>query len=155
MRHGSGKVVEALEARARKRQQKAEAKYEEKKAQRREKQNNTGKKCSGREPKRPKKNAEDSKEQCNLSDPDARIMRKNQRASFTQSYNAQAAVDADGSQLVVGQHVSQSASDYAELENGVASIPDELGKPASVLSDAGYVNADAFDRLQEQGVEIS
>ena len=82
-------------------------------------------------------------------------MRKNQRASFTQSYNAQAAVDADGSQLVVGQHVSQSASDYAELENGVASIPDELGKPASVLADAGYVNADAFDRLQEQGVEIS
>jgi hypothetical protein len=81
-------------------------------------------------------------------------MRKNKRASFTQSYNAQAAVDADGSQLIVGQHVSQSASDYAELENGVASIPSQLGKPESVLADAGYVNADAFDRLEQEGVEI-
>jgi hypothetical protein len=81
-------------------------------------------------------------------------MRKNKRAGFTQSYNAQAAVDADGSQLVVGQHVSQSASDYGELENGVASIPSQLGKPESVLADAGYVNGDAFDRLEEEGVEI-
>ena len=148
------RAIEELEARARKRQQKAEAKYEEKKAERREKQKKTGKKCTGRDPKRPEKKAEDSSEQCNLSDPDARIMRKNKRASFTQSYNAQAAVDADGSQLVVGQHVSQSAGDYAELENGVASIPGELGKPAAVLADAGYVNADAFDRLQREGVEI-
>ena len=84
----------------------------------------------------------------------ARIMRKNKRASFTQSYNAQAAVDADGSQLVVGQHISQSAGDYAELANGVASIPSQLGKPKSVLADAGYVNADAFDRLEKEDVEI-
>jgi len=148
------RAIEELEARARPRQQKAEAKYEEKKAERREKEKKTGKKCTGREPKQPEKKAEDSSEQCNLSDPDARIMRKNKRASFTQSYNAQAAVDADGSQLVGGQHVSQSASDYAELENGVGSIPGQLGKPESVLADAGYVNADAFDRLEREGVEI-
>jgi hypothetical protein len=148
------RAIEELEARARKRQQKAQTKYEEKKAERREKEKKTGRKCTGREPKQPDKKAEDSKEQCNLSDPDARIMRKNKRASFTQSYNAQAAVDADGSQLVVGQHVSQSASDYAELENGVASIPSQLGKPKSVLADAGYVNGDAFDRLEQEGVEI-
>jgi transposase len=147
-------AIEELEARARGRQQKAEAKYEEKKAERREKEKKTGKKCTGREPKRPQKKAEDSSEQCNLSDPDARIMRKNKRAGFTQSYNAQAAVDADGSQLVVGQHVSQSASDYAELENGVASIPSGLGKPEAVLADAGYVNGDAFERLEREGVEI-
>ena len=40
----------------------------------------------------------------------------------------------DGSQLIVGQHVSQSASDYGELENGVASIPEVLGKPESILA---------------------
>ncbi len=148
------RAIEELEDRARQRQQKAEAKYEAKKTERRKKEKKTGKKCTGREPKRPDKKAEDSKEQCNLSDPDARIMRKNKRASFTQSYNAQAAVDADGSQLVVGQHVSQSASDYGELENGVASIPSQLGKPGSVLADAGYVNGDAFDRLEKEGVEI-
>ena len=147
-------AIGELEARARKRQQKAEAKYEEKKAERSEKEKKTGKKCTGREPEQPDKKAEDSVEQCDLSDPDARIMRKNKRASFTQSYNAQAAVDADGSQLVVGQHVSQSAGDNAELENGVASIPSQLGKPEPVLADAGYVNADAFDRLEQEGVVI-
>jgi transposase/Skp family chaperone for outer membrane proteins len=148
------RAIEELEARARERQQKAEAKYEAKKAERREKEKETGRKCTGREPRLPDKKAEDSKEQCNLSDPDARIMRKNKRAGFTQSYNAQAAVDADGSQLIVGGHVSQSASDYAELVNGVASIPGQLGKPESVLADAGYVNGDAFDRLEQEGVEI-
>jgi hypothetical protein len=148
------RAIEELEARARKRQQKADAKYEEKKAERCEKEKKTGKKCTGKEPKQPEKKAEDSSEQCNLNDPDARIMRKNKRANFTQGYNAQAAVDADGSQLVVGQHVSQSAGDYAELENGMTSIPSQLGKPESVLADAGYVNADAFDRLEQEGVEI-
>lgn len=81
-------------------------------------------------------------------------MRRSKRAGFTQNYNAQAAVDADCSKLVLGQHVSQSASDYGELENGVTSIPSQLGKPKAVLADADYVNADAFDRLEEQGVEI-
>ena len=148
------RAIGELEARASQRQEKCLAKYEEKKAERREKEKKSGKKCRGKEPKKPDKKAEDSKEQCNLSDPDARIMRKNRRVGFTQSYNAQAAVDADGSQLVVGQHVSQSAGDGAELENGVASIPDQLGKPEAALADAGYVNADAFERLEQEGVEI-
>jgi hypothetical protein len=75
-------------------------------------------------------------------------------ASVDQNVSYQRAVDTDGSQLVVGQHVSQSEGGYAELENGVASIPSQLGKPESVLADAGYVNADAFDRLGQGGVEI-
>jgi transposase len=147
-------AIEQLEARARQRQEKGLAKYEQKKAERHEKEKKSGKKCRGKEPEQPEIKAEDSGEQCNLSDPDARIMRKNKRAGFTQSYNAQAAVDADGSQLVLGQHVSQSASDYGELENGVISVPGKAGNPEAVLADAGYVNADAFDRLEEQGVEI-
>ena len=36
----------------------------------------------------------------------------------------------------------------------MASIPSQLGKPASVLADAGYVNADSFDHLEQEGVEI-
>lgn len=148
------RAIEELQARARQRQQQADTAYEEKKAQRREKEKQTGGKCPGREPKRPRIKAEDSEEQCNLTDPDARIMRKNKRAGFTQSYNAQAAVDADGSQLIVGEHVSQSPGDGGELENGVASIPSVLGKPKAALADAGYVNAEAFDRLEKEGVEI-
>jgi len=148
------RAIEELEARARQRQQEADAQFEEKKAQRREKEKKTGKKCRGKEPKRREVKAEDSGQQCNLSDPDARIMRKNKRAGFTQSFNAQAAVDADGSQLIVGQHVSQSPGDGGELEKAVASIPSQLGKPKAALSDAGYVNADAFDRLEKEGIEI-
>ena len=64
-------------------------------------------------------------------------------------------MDADGSQLIVGQHVSQNASDSTELVNGVQSVPQELGKPESVLADAGFVNADAFEHLQaELGIEV-
>jgi len=148
------RAIEELEGRARQRQQKALAEYEEKKARRREKEKHSGRKCRGKEPKKPQIKAQDSDEQCNLSDPDARIMRKNKRSGFTQSYNAQAAVDADGSQLIVGHHVSQSPSDSVELEKGVASIPEKLGKPGSVLADAGYVNAEAFDRLEQEGIEI-
>ena len=77
-------------------------------------------------------------------------MRKNKRAGFSESYNAQAAVDADGSQLIVGEHVSQSASDSTELENGINSIPAEIGKPKAGLLDAGYVDADAIERVEEE-----
>ena len=82
-------------------------------------------------------------------------MRKNKRAGFTESYNAQAAVDADGSQFIVGKHVSRSASDSTELENGIKSIPNELGKPTAGLLDAGYVDADAIERVEkEMGIEL-
>jgi hypothetical protein len=50
-------------------------------------------------------------EPINLTNPDARLMRKSKRESYTQRYNCQAAVDADGSQLIVGQGVSTCASD--------------------------------------------
>jgi len=82
-------------------------------------------------------------------------MRKNKRSGYTESYNAQAAVDADGSQLIVGGHVSQSASDSTELENGIKSIPKEIGIPDKALMDAGYVNAEAIERVQEElGIEV-
>lgn len=63
-------------------------------------------------------------------------------------------MDAEGSQLIVGQHVSQSPSDGGELENAVASIPSRLGRPKAALADAGYVNADAFERLEKEGIEL-
>lgn len=148
------RAIEELEAWARQRQQEADAQFEEKKAERREKEKNTGRKSPGKEPKRREVKAGDSGEQCNLSGPDARIMRKNKRAGFTQSFNAQAAEDVDGSQLIVGQHVSQSPSDGGELEKAVASIPSRLGKLEAALADAGYGNADAFDRLEKEGIEL-
>jgi len=56
----------------------------------------------GHEPKPPASSGPDPKSQSNLSDPDSRIMRKSKNEAFAQAYNAQLAVDADGSQFGVG-----------------------------------------------------
>ena len=40
--------------------------------------------------------------QVNLTDADSGLMRRNKRSEYQQAYNAQAVVDADGSQLVLG-----------------------------------------------------
>ncbi len=149
------RAIEELKERAKRRDEKARAEFEKKLAERERKEKETGKKPAGVAPKPPKTGPENSDEQVNLTDPDARIMRKNKRSGFTQSYNAQAAVDADGSQLIVGNHLSQSPSDSGELVKGVASVPEQLGKPAAVLSDAGYVNANMIERVEnELGVEV-
>ncbi len=148
-------AIDELKERAKKRDEKARADFEKKLAERERKEKETGKKPAGAAPKPPKTGPENSNEQVNLSDSDARIMRKNKRSGFTQSFNAQAAVDADGSQLIVGNHLSQSPSDSGELEEGVSSVPEQLGKPEAVLSDAGYVNADMIERVEKElGVEV-
>jgi transposase len=149
------RAIDELKQRAAVRDAKAQAEYEEKLKKRERKAEETGKKPGERAPQPPKTGPENSEIQANLTDPDARIMRKNKRSGFTESYNAQAAVDADGSQLIVGEHVSQSASDSTELENGIKSIPREIGKPKAGLLDTGYVDADAIDRVQEElGIDL-
>ena len=81
-------------------------------------------------------------------------MRKNKREGYTQSYNAQAAVDADGSQLILSNHVSTCASDANELEPALKGIPDTVGEASSVLADTGYVNIEAFERLEAEGKDL-
>jgi hypothetical protein len=83
--------------------------------------------------------------------PDAQ---RNQREGYTQSYNAQAVVDADGSQLIVGQRVSTCASDAGELEPDLKSIPEPVGQPATVLADCGYVDSETFERLQQERPDL-
>ena len=148
-------AIEELKARAAKRQEIEQAKYAEKLKKREEYEKNTGKKPPGRAPQEPDIKPEDSNEQCNLTDPDARVMRKNKRSGFTESYNCQAGVDTDGSQLIIGNHVSQSPSDSGELEPGIESIDERTGTPQSVSTDAGYVNADMIERMQdERNIEV-
>ena len=93
-------------------------------------------------------------EQTNLTDPESRIMRKSKRSEYRQSYNAQAAVDADGTQLVLGVNVSQCASDANELVPTVAAIPETVGTPTTVLADTGYANGDAVAELQKRDIEV-
>jgi transposase len=88
-------------------------------------------------------------EQINLTDPEARLMRKNKREGYTQSYNAQAVVDT-ASRLMVGQRVCACPSDAGQLEPDLQSIPAVLGEPSAALADCGYVNRKAFERLRRQ-----
>ncbi len=93
-------------------------------------------------------------EQSNLSDPDSRLMRKSKSHEYRQAYNAQAAVDADGSQLILGARVSQCASDRNELVADVAAIPVALGRPETVLADNGYANGAEVAALEASGIEV-
>ena len=110
-------------------------------------------KSKGKRPKPPDDTPPPDK-QSNLTDPDSALMRKNKGSEYRQSYNAQAAVSTDGSQLVVGNRVSQSASDRNELCADVASVPGALGRVRGVLADNGYANGAEVDRLERESIEV-
>lgn len=122
-----------------------QADYQRKLAERQQRQGS----AKGPEPKPPKDTPEPD-EQINLTDADARLMRKNKREGYTQSYNAQAVVDAGGSQLIVGQRLSTCASDSGEMEPDLQSIPESLGQPTAALADCGYVDKEVFERLADE-----
>ena len=81
-------------------------------------------------------------------------MRKNKRSEYQQAYNAQAVVDADGSQLVLGVRVSQCASDRRELVADVEAVPAAAGTPDEVLADNGYATETEVDELTRRGMEV-
>ena len=86
--------------------------HRKKTLEREKKQKESGKKPPGPPLKAPR-DAEtitmESTESFNLTDLDTRVMRKSKVAVYSQSINAQASVDADGSYLIVGQHISQGS----------------------------------------------
>ena len=107
----------------------------------------------GRIIKPPQKEPEPS-DQINLSDEDSELMRTNKRSAYIQGYNAQAVVDADGSQLVLGARVSQCASDCNELSADLESMPEQLPKPATILVDSGYENMDQIAEVEQAGATV-
>lgn len=143
------KACAGLEERARLRALKEKENYERKKTERDKREGSR----KGPKPKAPDESPR-PEEQINLTDGDARLMRKNKREGYTGSYNAQAAVDADGSQLIVGQHVSTCASDANELEPGIQSVPERVGSPAGVLADCGYANINAMEKIGAEYPEL-
>ena len=136
-----------LEARAKARAEAERADYEAKVATREARKG----RAKGAHPKPPDETPR-ADEQSNLSDPDSRLMRKSKHHEYRQAYNAQAVVDAGGSQLIVGARVSNCASDRNELVADIAAIPAELGVPGIVLADNGYANGDEVASLA--GIDI-
>lgn len=124
--------------------------HEEKKAQgkrtfRKKKMAQTGAESEDRTP---------PKTRDNLSDTDSRLMRKDGRSSYEQCYNAQAVVDAEGSQLVLSARVCQSSSDGGELVADIDAIPQELGTPRNVLADGGYASEAEVTSLEARGMSL-
>src|SRR5699024_27876 len=82
-----------IEARAEKRYEEEKDEYDQRMAERAEKEQRTGKKIPGREPAPPEPGPRE-KDQVNFTDPESRIMPTSENG-WQQAYNAQAAVDMD------------------------------------------------------------
>jgi transposase len=138
-----------LEAQAKARTEAERAAYEAKVAARAQRKG----RAKGKPPKPP--NAAPGREaQSNLSDPDSRLMRKSKNHEYRQAYNAQAVVDAEGSQLILCARISQCASDRNELGANIEAIPAAVGRPQTALADNGYANGDEVEGLAENGIEV-
>lgn len=136
---------ERIKERARKRAEGEREEYERKLRERAKRKGPRG--CEVKKP----DDTPDPKAQDNLTDPDSRLMCKNKRSGFEQAYNAQAAVDADGSQLVLGARISQCGGDKSELAPTVHAIPESLGCPTTVLADNGYLSEKQVRTLEGTG----
>jgi transposase len=107
----------------------------------------------GRAPSPPEETLREDR-QTNLTDPDSRLMRKSKRHEYRQAYNAQAVVDADGSQLVLTTDVGQTPSDQPLFQSIIDGLMDRVGKPTTVLGDAGYASGEAVKALEAHGIEV-
>jgi transposase len=85
------------------------------------------------------------------TDPDSRIVPTAQ-GPYIQGYNAQAAVSAEGTTLIVAAHVVAETNDRRQLQPTVEAIAPALGAPQAVLADTGYDNAGQIEVLHQRGI---
>jgi transposase len=149
LREKMRKARAELEKRARERAQKQQADYRRKVAARNARKG-SAKGCHIKPP----KDVPEDKDQCNLTDPDSRLMRKSKRSGYQQAYNAQAVVDAGGSQLILAAYVSQCPSDRNELSKGCQSVSEEIGAVRCVLADNGYANGNEVSAVEKSGIDV-
>ena len=148
LRDQLGAARRRLEAQVKARAEAGRADYEAKVAARDKREG----RAKSKHPKAPEE-APRAEEQSNLSGPDNRLMRKSKKHEYRQTYNAQAVLDADGSQLILGARISQCASDRNELVADIDAIPVVVGRPGTVLADNGYANGTEVTALAESGIE--
>ena len=114
--------------------------HQQKLADRKQREDETGEKPRGRKPKPPSR-AIDPKAQINLTDEESRIMPSSD--GMVQAYNAQGAVDCD-SRLMLAAEASQRPTDRALLVSTIEAckkLPKSLGVVNELLADAGYYSA--------------
>lgn len=124
----------ALQERARQRDEKNKAEYDEKMKARAEKEAETGKKPTGRAPKAPVEGVLPG-DQYNFTDPESRIMPT--ANGFEQSYNAQAAVT--DNMFIAGAYITDHCNDKQEFIPALEAVSQEkLGKIDTANADTGY-----------------
>ena len=148
LREKMAKARQILEGQAQDRAKQQQVDYEEKLSERQQRKDQRGK-----HPQPPSAKPLDT-EQVNLTDVDSRLMRRNRHSEYQQAYNAQAAVDADGSQLILGVVVSQSAGDHGLLAVDVLSVPRQIGTPKRVLADNGYASENEVEAVEKDNIEV-
>jgi transposase len=135
----------ALEAEAKEKAREDAAAAEAKLAERKQREEETGKKAGGRVPQVP--NVEEAqpkpKAQRNFTDPESRIMKDGATGSFEQSYNAQIAVDGTA-QIIIAATLTQEVNDKQQLVPVLEEVQANVGRlPEKVMADAGYFSAAA------------
>lgn len=128
-------------------QKKEQAIYETKVAERKNKKDN-GQTKPGHGPKRPEEKVPDNKAQYNFTDPESRIMKAGNGKHFEQAYNAQAAVDAENSYLILGKRVTNHPNDKQQLVATVESVDKTVRTVSEVSADTGYYSEDAIIELE-------
>jgi transposase len=91
--------------------------------------------------------------QLNLSDRDARMMKKG-NGELTFCYNAQAVVDSE-SQIIVGARVSNDGSDNHLLTSMIDEATQNTGKICDEsLADGGYLSGEELQQAENKGYEV-
>ena len=93
----------------------------------------------------------DDEPSVNPSDPDSTITPTAQ-GPFIQGYNAQAAVSAEATTLIVAANVVADTNDREPLQPTVGAIPAEVGRPERVLADTGYDHPGQIEDLRQRGI---
>lgn len=147
------KAKAELESRRAKEYEAEKALYERKKQAREDRKKKGGKGSGGGKPPVPPSPEVPAQRQINLTDADSDIMRKSNRHEAQQAYNAQAAVDADGSQLILSARIANNGQDAPECIDNIEAIPDQLGEVKCVLGDTNYGSEEAVKHFEERDIE--
>jgi hypothetical protein len=134
----------------------AAAAAEAKLAERKQREEETGKKGRGRAPQVPdvEKAQPQPKAQRNFTDPESRIMKDGATGSFEQSYNGQTAVDCEA-QVIVAAALTQEVNDKQQLVPVLEEVKSNLGRmPEKVTADAGYFSAAAVTHPAVGSVDL-
>jgi transposase len=129
--------------------QEKQAEFEQKKAER-DAKIKEGMKPRGKGPQPPSKTPPD-KMQYNFTDPQSHIMVAGSGKHFEQAYNAQAAVDIEGSMMVLGNRVSTSPTDKQQLSDTVDTVDERIRKVDNVLADTGFWSGEQIEKVESNG----